>query len=263
MNAAGTQWHSTWALSVAASYYRHRHRGRARRQARDQDQLVHDADARPVRSRPRSSRARARPTVSACRSCSSSASRSRTRRRSSRRCSYRPPQPVVGSWYWDGNTELNFRPRQYWPAHTTVSFTGHLDGVAGRARPVRGPHADPVVHHRGLADRGGQHRQPPHGPVQGRHAVQDLADQHRQARRQHAERHLRDDREGQPGADDRPRLPAGGALVGPVHVQRRLPARRVLVGGRAGLHQRQPRLHQHGRRPTPSSTTRWRCPATR
>jgi lipoprotein-anchoring transpeptidase ErfK/SrfK len=38
-------------------------------------------------------------------------------------------QPVVGSWYWDGDQELNFRPRQYWPAHTTVSFTGHLDGV--------------------------------------------------------------------------------------------------------------------------------------
>jgi lipoprotein-anchoring transpeptidase ErfK/SrfK len=26
---------------------------------------------------------------------------------------------------------LNFRPRQYWPAHTTVTFTGHLDGVQG------------------------------------------------------------------------------------------------------------------------------------
>ena len=38
-------------------------------------------------------------------------------------------KPVVGSWYWDGDQELNFRPRQYWPAHTTVSFTGHLDGV--------------------------------------------------------------------------------------------------------------------------------------
>jgi lipoprotein-anchoring transpeptidase ErfK/SrfK len=38
-------------------------------------------------------------------------------------------QPVVGSWSWDGDQELNFRPRQYWPAHTTVSFTGHLDGV--------------------------------------------------------------------------------------------------------------------------------------
>ena len=37
--------------------------------------------------------------------------------------------PVVGSWYWDGNQTLDFRPRDYWPAHTTVSFTGHFDGV--------------------------------------------------------------------------------------------------------------------------------------
>ncbi|HTR93816.1 MAG TPA: Ig-like domain-containing protein [Trebonia sp.] len=38
-------------------------------------------------------------------------------------------KPVVGAWYWDGNQALDFRPRDYWPAHTTVSFTGHFDGV--------------------------------------------------------------------------------------------------------------------------------------
>ncbi|HUB40983.1 MAG TPA: Ig-like domain-containing protein [Streptosporangiaceae bacterium] len=38
-------------------------------------------------------------------------------------------KPVVGAWYWDGNQALDFRPRNYWPAGTTVSFTGHLDGV--------------------------------------------------------------------------------------------------------------------------------------
>jgi lipoprotein-anchoring transpeptidase ErfK/SrfK len=36
---------------------------------------------------------------------------------------------VVGAWYWDGSQTLVFRPRDYWPAHTTVSFTGHFDGV--------------------------------------------------------------------------------------------------------------------------------------
>jgi lipoprotein-anchoring transpeptidase ErfK/SrfK len=41
----------------------------------------------------------------------------------------RTSKPVVGSWYWDGNETLDFRPRDYWPAHTTVSFTGHFDGV--------------------------------------------------------------------------------------------------------------------------------------
>ncbi len=41
--------------------------------------------------------------------------------------------PVVGAWYWDGSQTLDFRPRDYWPAGTTVSFTGHLNGV--RAGP--------------------------------------------------------------------------------------------------------------------------------
>jgi lipoprotein-anchoring transpeptidase ErfK/SrfK len=40
-------------------------------------------------------------------------------------------KPVVGAWYWDGSQSLNFRPRDYWPAGTQVSFTGHLNGVQG------------------------------------------------------------------------------------------------------------------------------------
>jgi lipoprotein-anchoring transpeptidase ErfK/SrfK len=40
-------------------------------------------------------------------------------------------KPVVGAWYWDGSQTLNFRPRDYWPSGTTVSFTGHLNGVRG------------------------------------------------------------------------------------------------------------------------------------
>jgi len=39
--------------------------------------------------------------------------------------------PVVGAWYWDGDEHLNFRPRDYWPANTTVSFDAHLNGVEG------------------------------------------------------------------------------------------------------------------------------------
>jgi lipoprotein-anchoring transpeptidase ErfK/SrfK len=38
---------------------------------------------------------------------------------------------VVGAWFWDGDQTLDFRPRDYWPAGTTVSFTGHLNGVQG------------------------------------------------------------------------------------------------------------------------------------
>ena len=53
-------------------------------------------------------------------------------------------QPVIGAWYWDDScgtapTCAYFRPRDYWPAGTTVSFTGHLDGVEG-APGVYGHH---------------------------------------------------------------------------------------------------------------------------
>ena len=48
-------------------------------------------------------------------------------------------KPVIGAWYWDGSTQLYFRPRDYWPANTTVSFTGHLNGVEG-ANGVWGTH---------------------------------------------------------------------------------------------------------------------------
>ena len=40
-------------------------------------------------------------------------------------------KPVVGAWYWDGSEQLDFRPRDYWPANTTVSLSSHLDGVEG------------------------------------------------------------------------------------------------------------------------------------
>ena len=40
-------------------------------------------------------------------------------------------KPVIGAWYWDGNQSLDFRPRDYWPVGTRVSFTGHLNGVLG------------------------------------------------------------------------------------------------------------------------------------
>jgi lipoprotein-anchoring transpeptidase ErfK/SrfK len=46
----------------------------------------------------------------------------------------RTSKPIVGAWYWDSRCRtapecLYFRPRRYWPAHTQVSFTGHLNGV--------------------------------------------------------------------------------------------------------------------------------------
>jgi len=37
--------------------------------------------------------------------------------------------PVTGAWDWQSSTQLDFRPLDYWPAGTRISFTGHLDGV--------------------------------------------------------------------------------------------------------------------------------------
>lgn len=36
---------------------------------------------------------------------------------------------VVGAWYWPNSRQVRFRPRDYWPAHTTVRFDAMLDGV--------------------------------------------------------------------------------------------------------------------------------------
>lgn len=41
----------------------------------------------------------------------------------------RTSKPVVGAWYWLDDKTLDFRPRDYWPAHTTVSFVGQFNGV--------------------------------------------------------------------------------------------------------------------------------------
>jgi lipoprotein-anchoring transpeptidase ErfK/SrfK len=128
MNSAGTQWHSTWALSVAARY--------------SVTASASAAGAAPV-------------TKTSTFTTLTPASTFQTQIFEGAGQSYgvgmpvmlkfsepivnkaavekalqlTTSQPVVGSWSWDGDQELNFRPRQYWPAHTTVSFTGHLDGV--------------------------------------------------------------------------------------------------------------------------------------
>jgi lipoprotein-anchoring transpeptidase ErfK/SrfK len=49
----------------------------------------------------------------------------------------RSSKPVTGAWYWMSNTQVWFRPRTYWPAHTRVRFEAHLKGVQG-ARGIYG-----------------------------------------------------------------------------------------------------------------------------
>jgi len=41
----------------------------------------------------------------------------------------RTSKPVVGAWNWQDAKTVIFRPRQYWPQHTTVQVDGNFDGV--------------------------------------------------------------------------------------------------------------------------------------
>ena len=42
----------------------------------------------------------------------------------------RTSKPLEGGWYWtNANTEVDFRPKEYWPSGTKVKVTAHLTGV--------------------------------------------------------------------------------------------------------------------------------------
>jgi lipoprotein-anchoring transpeptidase ErfK/SrfK len=128
MNAAGTAWHSTWTLGVATSY-------------------TVTATAAAAGGRPVTQTASFR-TLSPAKTFQTQIFEGAgqyygvgmpimltfsqpivNKAAVERSLRLRTSKPVVGAWYWDGDQTLNFRPRGYWPAHTRVSFTGHLDGV--------------------------------------------------------------------------------------------------------------------------------------
>jgi lipoprotein-anchoring transpeptidase ErfK/SrfK len=37
--------------------------------------------------------------------------------------------PVMGAWHWFSGTDVVYRPRTYWPAHTRVRLLAHLSGL--------------------------------------------------------------------------------------------------------------------------------------
>ncbi|MER5773490.1 Ig-like domain-containing protein [Streptomyces sp. NPDC002039] len=39
------------------------------------------------------------------------------------------PEGVEGAWHWVDDKNLHFRPKEYWPANTTVSVRSNLEGV--------------------------------------------------------------------------------------------------------------------------------------
>ncbi|HKA69618.1 MAG TPA: Ig-like domain-containing protein [Actinomycetes bacterium] len=38
-------------------------------------------------------------------------------------------KPVKGAWHWMSDTEVHYRPKKYWPAHSTVTLRANLRGV--------------------------------------------------------------------------------------------------------------------------------------
>ncbi len=59
---------------------------------------------------------------------------------------------VTGSWYWVDDRTLHFRPKTYWPAHTTVTVSSSLAGTqvskgvfGGSAEPVTFDTGDKVI----------------------------------------------------------------------------------------------------------------------
>jgi lipoprotein-anchoring transpeptidase ErfK/SrfK len=130
MNSASTAWHSTWALGVASAYTVTA-TGRA-------------AGGRPVTKTSTFTTLTPANTFSAQIYEAQGAtygvgmpiilrfSQPITDRAAVERAlELQTSRPVVGAWYWDGDQTVDFRPESYWPADTTVSFTGHLDGVEG------------------------------------------------------------------------------------------------------------------------------------
>ena len=172
-------------------------------------------------------------------------------------------RPVVGAWYWDGDQALWFRPRAYWPQNTKVSFIGHLDGVQlspgvyathtlrqdfriGRSLIVvasASGHSMKVYKDRKLfatwpISTGRPGKDTPNGTYL---SIEKANPQH------------------MVGAG----LRHPGAVLGALHLERRLHPRGAVVGRLAGLRQREPRLRERRPRTTPRRTTRCRSPATR
>jgi lipoprotein-anchoring transpeptidase ErfK/SrfK len=130
MSAGGTSWHSTWALGVSQTYT-----VRATGTASNGQQISTTSTFRtltPAQTFQTQIYEGSDQTYGVGMPIILSFSQPITDRAAvERSLEVTSSKRVVGSWYWDGNQKLYFRPRSYWPAYTTVSFDGHLDGVEG------------------------------------------------------------------------------------------------------------------------------------
>ncbi|HEY7143789.1 MAG TPA: Ig-like domain-containing protein [Streptosporangiaceae bacterium] len=128
MNATDTAWHSTWALDVSQSYTvtatatdakGHSRtvtsRFRTLTPAQTNEMMIFEGEEQTYGVGMPIILTFSRPVVN--------------KAAVERSLQVETSKPVTGSWYWDGDQALDFRPENYWPAHTHVSFTGHLNGV--------------------------------------------------------------------------------------------------------------------------------------
>ena len=132
LNATGTAWHSTWALGVAKRYT-------VTASATTAGQPVSATSSfrtfKPRKTFSAEIYEGAHKTYGVGMPIMLFFNRPITDRAAvERSLEVKTSKPILGSWFWDGRcTEapvcLYFRPRHYWPAHTEVSLTGHLDGV--------------------------------------------------------------------------------------------------------------------------------------
>ncbi|MCH0566383.1 MULTISPECIES: Ig-like domain-containing protein [unclassified Streptomyces] len=59
---------------------------------------------------------------------------------------------VEGAWHWVDDKELHYRPKEYWPAHATISVRSNLDGIkigdslwGGTSKPLELQTGDRVI----------------------------------------------------------------------------------------------------------------------
>jgi lipoprotein-anchoring transpeptidase ErfK/SrfK len=138
LNAAGTRWHSTWTLATSARYTV------TAKGVSANGQAVTETSSFRTFSPAQSFRTMIfegyHKTYGVGMPIMLTFSQPITNKAAVERAlQIRTSKPVTGAWYWDGDKTLDFRPRGYWPAHTRVSFTGHLDGVEG-APGIYGTH---------------------------------------------------------------------------------------------------------------------------
>jgi lipoprotein-anchoring transpeptidase ErfK/SrfK len=133
LNAAGTAWHSTWALDVSRRYTVTA--TAAGRSGEPVTRRSHFRTFTPARTFSTTIIEGSGQTYGVGMPIILYFSRPITNRAVVERAlEIKASRPVVGGWHWDSRCNLAavclyFRPRHYWPAHTRVSFTAHLNGV--------------------------------------------------------------------------------------------------------------------------------------